>query len=130
MSTKEHGTVGLERKENKNIYLRAVWFWENAKQNSLAVYKQLHGAVSSPEHNINTSIYRFQFGFWHVVILGEAPSEELQEKIEVILSQGNEASLPWQVIDILRMRYKRASRRLLKEDLISEENHYPEGTNL
>jgi hypothetical protein len=57
------------------------------------------------------SVYRLQLdATWHVAILGEQPRRTLQRRLETILSSGEPASLPEEILRELQRRRAQATK--------------------
>jgi hypothetical protein len=51
------------------------------------------------------SAFRLQYSqLWHVAVVGEAPPEDLDRRIELVLSRGQPAELPDEVVRLLQER--------------------------
>lgn len=58
------------------------------------------------------SAYRLLFSrVWHVAVVGQQPPEDLHQQLERILSTGEPASLPDELIQLLQERGVQARRR-------------------
>src|SRR5215216_3988517 len=63
----------------------------------------------SPDTELST--FRFHLNrVWHVAVLGDQPAEELGRRLERILSRGEPASLPEEVLLQLQRRRAQATR--------------------
>ena len=72
------------------------------------------------------SVYRIQLNrIYHLAALGESPSEELDQKLQEILSTGESVSLPPQILKFLTQRRNQAIK---KGPWV--ERHYRPGLNL
>jgi hypothetical protein len=64
-------------------------------------YSELQVAISLAQ-SCDLSGYRFQLGrSWHVVVLGDRPSPDLDERIQTILANGRPASVPRDFLKLL-----------------------------
>jgi hypothetical protein len=57
------------------------------------------------------SVYRLQLDrTWHVAVLGEQPREDLEQRLQAILSRGEPASLPEEILRELARRRAQATK--------------------
>jgi len=108
-----------QRKKEKHVntnpseplYCLAARFASKAKAGT--VYAPLEQLIFAAKNDCDLSVYRFQITEgWHVVVLGEKPAADLQQRIEALLAQGtlvNLYSLRPDVIADLQERRARAS---------------------
>jgi len=72
------------------------------------------------------SAYRLQvLQVWHVAVVGEAPSEDLNRRIEQILARGEPAVLPEPIIEALLQRSAQ-----IRSEAEWTERHYRPGRSL
>lgn len=66
-------------------------------------YAALEQAIFDSQSEL--SCFRLQLNTtWHAVVLGEPPPRELAEELETLLSQGEAATLPDEVLSYLQRR--------------------------
>ncbi len=88
-------------------------------------YFQIQDLLLVVEEN-NLSAYRFRLNrIWHVSVLGDPPPTDLEHKINDILSTGQGASIP---DDVLKLLVERRSRATKQGDWV--EGHYRPGKKL
>jgi hypothetical protein len=79
---------------------------------------------NTPECDL--SAYRFLLRqLWHVAVLGEPPPEDLEQKIQGILSRGEPVDLPPEILKVLAERRAQAINQAPWV-----ERHYRPGQNL
>src|SRR5262249_55667191 len=92
------------------------------EQSSEVPYDQAQQAIY--ETPCDLSVFRLRLGpdlAWHVAALGASPAEELQRRIEAILSTGEPVTLPDDVLGYLAQRRKEQS----KQGPWVEKHHFP-----
>src|SRR6266511_973876 len=90
------------------LYCRAAWF----QTDDLAgrAYFRAQRAILQDDV-CDLSVYRLLLHrVWHVAVLGEQPRRDLEERLDSILSQGQPASLPVQVLEELQRRRALATK--------------------
>jgi len=109
------------RKEpEKAPYHRAARYSD--EQSSEAPYDQAQQAIYATPCDL--SVYRLRLGpelAWHVAALGAPPAEELQRRIEAILSTGEPVTLPDDMLIYLTKRRKEQS----PQGEWVEKHHFP-----
>jgi len=72
-------------------------------------YFQAQEAIYDTEHEL--SAYRLKLEeIWHVAVLGDSPPEEFQHTVQAILSAGEPASLPPEILTYLNQRRLQARK--------------------
>jgi len=103
-------------------YLRIVRFKRDAA--AKRVYTAIQEAIRSTECDL--SVYNLRFnGEPTVVVLGDAPPQELGERLQRMLAAGTPAELPPEVIVMLTERSVEERRKALWS-----EGHYDTGKRL
>ena len=104
-------------------YYKAARF--KAEQIAGEAYFQAQAAIfDTPECDL--SVYRFHIKrIYHLAVLGDHPSEDLEQKLQEILSTGEPVSLP---PNILKLLAERRSQAIKKGPWV--ERHYRPGQNL
>src|SRR5438874_2675381 len=94
-----------ENQSSKLEYLKVARF--PSEKPAGRAYRQAEELLfRSPDTEL--SAYRFQLSHvWHVAVLGDQPPEELDRRLQRILSRGEPASLPEEVL--LELQRRRAS---------------------
>ena len=93
--------------DEKTPYHRAARF--SGEREAGAVYFRIQDLIEPPECEL--SAYRFlNLGVWHVAIVGEAPSAELAEQLEMQLSRGEPVELPVDTLDFLLRRRRQQTK--------------------
>ena len=91
----------------ENPYYQAARFMNKAKAGQ--VYTPLQQIVFKEECDL--SVYRFKIAEgWHVVVLGERPNNQLQQRIEALLTNGTIVTLRPDVLDYLQSRRAQATQ--------------------
>lgn len=89
-------------------YYRAARFQD--EQSAGAAYFQIEELLFKEPDN-DLSVYRLILnGVWHVVIIGDAPGDDLGQQIEMALSIGESVSLAEDVLNFLRQRRVKGSK--------------------
>ncbi len=89
-------------------YCRAARF--KNEQIARKIYFQAQDAIETPECDL--SAYRFHINYiYHVAVLGESPTEELDQKLQTILSPGEPISLPSNVLKVFVERRNKAIKQ-------------------
>ena len=75
-----------------------------------AAYRQAQQAIfNAPECEL--SAYRFHISrIWHVAVVGDQPPEDLERRLQKILSRGESVSLPEALLRMLEQRRVQATR--------------------
>ncbi|SRR6266540_473877 len=90
------------------LYCRAARF--AGEEPAGRAYFQAQEVIFNDEMS-ELSVYRLLLRqVWHVAILGEQPREDLEQRLETILSRGQPASLPEQVLQELQRRRAQATK--------------------
>jgi len=104
MSKEREGEAG---KEHELPYYQAARF--HREGSARRAYFALQDTIFESECTLST--YRIILnGTWHVAVLGERPAEELQEKLDRALRNGDPVSLPEDVVTSLVERGKQQRR--------------------
>ena len=91
----------------KPPYYRAARF--PGERDAGAVYFKIQDLIEGPDCDL--SAYRFLIlGVWHVAIVGEAPSNQLAEQLEMQLSRGEPVELPVDTLDFLLRRRRQQTK--------------------
>ncbi len=128
MPSPEHGPGGPPeqpaRRESEPVpYLRAARF-AGERPAGRADAQAQHAIYARPDSDL--SVYRLQLNqVWHVAALGEPPLADLADTLERILASGEPASLPEEVLTLLRQRRAAAIR-----ERPWTERHYRPGERL
>lgn len=89
-------------------YYKAARF--SGEQPAGKAYFQAQQAIFENEDNA-LSVYRVQLNkIWHVVTLGEPPPQDLEQKLETILSTGESTSIPSDILKLLQDRRAKATK--------------------
>ncbi|MCC7106246.1 MAG: hypothetical protein IT307_13975 [Chloroflexi bacterium] len=89
------------REDADRPYVRVAKFEQERR--SLRTYTQARRAIF--EATCDLSAYRLQFDqVWHVALLGERPSDELEHRLRLILAAGEPATLPQEIVQLLLQR--------------------------
>ena len=90
-------------------YHRAFRF--NTERPARRAYFQAQDILfNTPECDL--SAYRFLIRqLWHVAVLGEPPPEELEQKIQGILSRGEPVTLPPEILKLLAEHRAQATKQ-------------------
>src|SRR5947208_14180610 len=75
------------------------------------VYTPLQEMIFEEQEHCDLSAYRFKITEgWHVVVLGERPSDQLHQRIEALLTNGTLVTLRPDVLDYLQSRRAQATQ--------------------
>lgn len=109
--------------QEKAPYYKAARF--RGEQPAGRAYFQAQDAIFN-DPDCDLSAYRFQIrSIYHVAVLGEPPPEDLEQKLQTILSTGEPVSLPANLLKLLAERREQASNQAPWI-----ERHYRPGKNL
>lgn len=90
---------GDQQKEPEPIspYYKAARF--SGEKPSGQAYLQAAEAAYRQEYECDLSVFRFQLNqIWHVAVLGPTPPEDLEKRLDTILSSGESTSLPYAIL--------------------------------
>jgi hypothetical protein len=91
----------LHQESPAEPYLRAAQF--RSERAAGHVYFQAQELLFRTPCDL--SAFRLQYSqLWHVAVVGEAPPEDLDRRIERVLSRGQPAELPDEVVRLLQER--------------------------
>lgn len=109
MPSPEHGDRN-QGKENEPIpYYQAARFADE-KPAGRAYFQAQETLFRNPDCDL--SVFRVQLNrISHVVLLGDLPEPELEQKLLQILSSGEPASLPLDILKVLQERRVQAIKR-------------------
>jgi hypothetical protein len=98
-----------ERRGELPAYYRSARF--AGEQPAGQAYEQAQEAIYSGSPN-DLSVYRLILHqVWHVSVLGQTPPENLRHRLETILSAGEAAELPSDILQALQDRRVQSIRR-------------------
>lgn len=98
----------LNNKEQPSIYCQAARFRMEAP--ARRAYDQAQELIFSSREHCDLSAYRFLLErVSHVVVLGEAPPEEIAQRLQTILATGEPTTLPEEIVRLLCARRAQAS---------------------
>ncbi len=104
----EKGEGSRQGEREQSTYYRAARF-ENELASRKAYFEAQAALFRAPECDLSS--YRIQLNrVWHVLVVGEKPPEELDDKLHSILSTGEPAPLPADLLAYLKDRRARATR--------------------
>lgn len=84
-------------------YLRVARF--SHEQPAGRTYFRIQQALFRTGHDNDVSAFRFRLNqVWHVAVLGDPPPTPLAKRLEALLSAGEPATLPEQILDSLKQR--------------------------
>ena len=97
-----------EHQSSEPEYLKVARF--SGEKPAGRAYRQAEELLfRSPDSEL--SAYRFHLNrVWHVAILGDRPPEDLDRRLQRILSRGEPASLPEEILVELQRRRAQATR--------------------
>jgi hypothetical protein len=97
-----------EHQSSEPEYLKVARF--SGEKPAGRAYRQAEELLfRSPDTEL--SAYRFHLNrIWHVAVLGDQPTEELDRKLRRILSRGEPTSLPEEILQQLQRRRAQAIR--------------------
>ena len=108
MPSTERPEGGRDERHEPTPYLRIARF--SAERPAERAYFQAQEAIFKAE-DCDLSTYRFHLNrIWHVAVLGEQPSADLERQLRRILSRGEPASLPESVLAELARRRAQATK--------------------
>lgn len=107
MPSPERGPGGSQPEQEPPHYLRVARF--RGEQPAGRAYLAAQEAIF--EAQCDLSVYRLLLDrAWHVVILGDPPQKELEQKLQTLLYSGEPASLPAEIVKLLQQRRAEATR--------------------
>jgi hypothetical protein len=97
-----------ENQSSEPEYLKVARF--SGEKPAGRAYRQAEELLyRSPDTELST--YRFHLNrVWHVAILGDQPTEELDRRLTRILSRGEPTTLPEEILQQLQRRRAQATR--------------------
>ena len=97
-----------ESSQSQPVYVRTARF--SAEKPAGRAYRKAQDLLfRTPDCEL--SAYRFHLDrIWHVAVLGDQPPEDLERRLQTILSRGLPASLPEEVLTQLRRRRAQATK--------------------
>ena len=106
----EGGAPGPEPKEQEPVpYYRAAKF--ERERHAKRAYFKCQETVLRAHSEADLSTYRLLLDqVSHVIVLGEPPPEELDRRLQRILSRGEATTLPADVLHLLQERRTQASQ--------------------
>ncbi len=124
MPSLEHGERNQGKEKDQTPYYRAARFGSE-KPASQAYFAAQESIFSNPDCDL--SVFRIQLvdRISHVVVLGDPPAQELEQKLLNILSAGESVSLSR---DILKALQERRADAIKRGPWV--ERHYRPGENL
>ena len=95
-----------ESSQRQPVYVTAARF--SGEKPAGRAYRQAQDLLfATPDCEL--SAYRFHLDrIWHVAVLGDQPPEDLERQLQTILSRGQPASLPEEVLTQLQRRRAQA----------------------
>src|SRR5690606_27416441 len=101
MPSPEQGREPPKEESPYPAYSKASRFEDEAT--SRAAYIQLQEMLL--QSNFDLSVYRMQLDrLWHVAVLGDTPPVEFDQTVQAVLSTGQAAELPTEIILFLNQR--------------------------
>lgn len=123
MPSPEHGGRDRNRGKEPISYYQAARF-SGEQPAERAYFKAQETIFSNPDCDL--SVFRMQLNqISHVVVLGDPPAQELEQKLLLVLSSGEPASLS---ADILHALQERRAQAIRKGPWL--ERHYRQGKRL
>ncbi|MCZ7570763.1 MAG: hypothetical protein M5U01_19560 [Ardenticatenaceae bacterium] len=106
-SPEKPGEEPQKEEEPKPAYCKAARF--ASEESAGQAYFQTQEAILNVPCDLST--YRFQLQqIWHVAVVGEPPSEELEQQLDEILSGGARTSLPPEILFFFQERRRQAAK--------------------
>lgn len=100
---------GHEAEHEPQPYYQAARF--NSERFAGRAYRQAQATIYNAKEEVDLSSYRFHLNqIWHVATFGEQPPEEIERRIQQILSVGAPVPLPEDVLKLLEARRAQATQ--------------------
>jgi hypothetical protein len=105
------GFRGEHKEQNQPPYYQAVrYLGQTAEALAGQAYASTQELLFNDMEN-DLSVFRLQVKqIWHVAVVGEAPTEELGQQLEEMLSGGEPTTLPKDVLQLLHERRVQAMK--------------------